>query len=261
MKLALVMMFTNELSFLKLHLPVSVQGFDGLVAMTDPNTTDGSIEFMKSMGADIRIADWHYDWGQFATQLFNFAEELGYDAACRLDSDECLTKYAGTEIKLLLQTQAALLCLPRHEFFGSRLNIRPDLYPDDQARCWWLQRGIVVQGKRHEGVWFGQHGLDEHSTDPKTRVLRVRSPSLHIFHYSWISETGIWRNQVKYQRHEQVSAGGPEHVALPADTPLVSWPTVPFDGVQPLDPNEVGIYAPFTDSFEKTSTIEVSSQQ
>lgn len=249
MKLALVMMFTNELPFLKLHLPVSLPGFDGLVAMTDPNTTDGSIEFMKSMGADIRIADWRYDWGQFATQLFNFAEELGYDAACRLDSDECLMPFAGTEIKLLLQTKATLIVFPRYEFFGSRITYRADLYPDAQARCWLLNRGITVRGRRHEGVDLTANGLSEHTEDPAYRVLRVSNP--HIFHYGWSSPTAIWRNQVKYQRHEQVSAGGPEHVALPADTPLVSWPTVPFDGVQPLDPNEVGIYAPFTDFFEK----------
>jgi hypothetical protein len=245
MRIALVLMFADgELPFLKLHLPVSSSSFDGIVALTDPKCQDGSVEYMRSLGVDVFCESWSYDWGQFATSLFNHAEALGYDAAMRLDPDEALMPDAGHEVKRLLENEAALLCFPRYEFFGDRLRVRTDLFPDYQARAWALGRGITVQGKRHEGVDLTTNGLSEHSVDPNRRVLRVESPV--IYHYGWLGREGIWRNQVKYQRHAQVSAGGPEHVAFPPDTPLVRFPTVPFTENQPVDPYEVGAIAPWS---------------
>lgn len=250
MKLALGLIFTNELPFLKLHLPVFKDSFDGIVAITDPRTTDASGFYLTSFATpsfrvNIMIRPWEYNWGEFATQLCNQAEAQGYDAIMRIDPDECLHPYAGTAIKLLLQRDATLLCFPRHEFFGDRKHVREDIYPDYQTRAWRLNRGIIVQGQRHEGVNLAQHGLSEHTAVPDIRVLRVADPYLRIFHYGWVGKQGIWRNMEKYQRHAQVSAGGPEHVAFPPDTQLVSFPTVEFTEPQPINPDECGIHAPF----------------
>ena len=246
MKLALGLMFTNEIGFLKLHLPIYKNSFDGIVALTDPRTTDGSTEFLwNEMGAAVMEKEWSYDWGDFATTLCRFAEEKGYDAIMRMDPDECLMPQAGSAIKLMLERTAALLCFPRHEFFGDRTRARADLYPDYQARAWHLNRGIRVQGKRHEGVGFAEHGLSEHTTEPKNRVYRLKDPYLHIFHYGWIGREGIYRNQVKYQSHAQVEAGGPPEVNFGEDFQLVDLPTIPFTEPQPIDPEACGIYAPF----------------
>lgn len=246
MRLALGLLFTNELDYLKLHLSAYAAEFDGIVGITDPRTTDGSLDYLQdAWNADVLVRDWTYDWGAFATQLCNYAEDKGYDAIMRMDPDECLMPYAATLIKFHLQREASLLCFPRHEFFGDRAHVRPDLYPDHQARAWRLHRGIRVQGKRHEGIDFAAHGLSEHSTDPEMHVLRLTDPYLHIFHYGWIGKQGIRRNQVKYQRHAQVEAGGPEHVALSEDTPPVSFPTLPFDGPQPIDLKYVHLTAPY----------------
>src|SRR5258706_7723815 len=125
-------MFTNELSWLRLHLPVYKDGFDGIVALTDPCTDDGSTQYLSELGADIMTANWNYDWGAFATKLVNFAEELGYDAVMRMDPDECLMPDAADEICRLLTEEAELLVFPRHEFFGDREHVRAAIYPDYQ---------------------------------------------------------------------------------------------------------------------------------
>lgn len=251
MKLALVLLFTNELAWLKLHLPVFRNSFDGIVAITDPETTDGSIVYLLSLGAHVITRQWRYHWGEFATMAFNEAERLGYDAAMRMDPDECLMPDAGHEIKRLLTEEATLLVFPRYEFFGSRRTYRADMFPDHQARAWRLRRGITVQGARHEGIDFTFHRLYEGMPDPDYRVLRVKEPV--IFHYGWCSPQAIWRNQVKYQMHAQIEAGGPSHVAFPPGTPLVNFPTVPFEGAQPIDPGVCGEFAP----FEERETVSV----
>jgi hypothetical protein len=249
MKLALGLIFTNELPFLKLHLPVYKDGFDGIVAITDPKTTDGSTEYLHSLGAAIIEYEWQYNWGDFATKLCDYAESLGYDAICRIDPDECLMPWAGSEIRLLLHRDATLLCFPRREFFGDRKHVRQDLGLDWQARAWRLRRGIVVGGKRHEGVNFAQHGLSEYTPDPNCRVLRTTSP--FIYHYGWASPRSIWDNMVKYQSHAQIDAGGPPEVAFPPGTELVTFPTIEFTESQPLDPQTIGIYAPYEDQGYK----------
>jgi hypothetical protein len=243
LRLALALMYTNELPWLKLHLPAYRDGFDGIVAITDPLTIDGSTHYLSKLGADTMTAGWNYNWGAFATKLVNFAEELGYDAVMRVDPDEMLMPGSADEIKRLLTEEAALLCFPRHEFFGDREHVRADIYPDYQARAWRLNRGIVVGGQRHEGINFMQHGLAEHTDDPANKVLRLKD--IHIFHYGWASKTGIWENMVKYQSHEQVMAGGPPEVNFPPDTPLVEFPTMPFFDDQPIDPKVCGLFAPF----------------
>src|SRR5260221_439527 len=160
----------------------------------------------------------------------------------RMDPDECLMLDAADEICRLLTEEAALLVFPRHEFFGDREHVRADIYPDYQARAWLLNRGIVVGGQRHEGINFMQHGLSEHTDDPASRVLRLKDT--HIYHYGWASKTGRWDNQVKYQSHAQVAAGGPPEGNFSPGTPLVEFQTIPFFDGQPPSPQVRGLTAP-----------------
>lgn len=249
MRIALALMFTNEIDFLKLHVPVTASTFDGIVAYTDPLTTDGSLACMNSIGADVITAPWQNDWGWAATLLANYAKELGYDGLCRIDPDEMLERSAGNQIRHLLDKEAALLVLPRYEFYGDRLHYRKDIYPDWQARAFRLDKGIVVGGKRHEGINFVQHRLSENpDTPPDRRVIRTGTNGfepIHIYHYGWSSPRAIRDSQIKYQSHAQVLAGGPPEVAPTYDPQPPDWPTVEFEGPQPLDPLEVGIYAPY----------------
>lgn len=246
MKLALCLMVNDrDLPFLKLHLPVYKDSFDGLVAIGDIDDGADAIEFMLSLRANVAIQQWQYDWGDYATRLFKVAEELGYDAAMRMDPDECLMPDAGWHIRKLLEEQAALLVFPRHEFWGDRYHVRANLWPDDQARAWHLKRGIIVQGKKHEGIGFMEHGLSEHTTDPNCRVLRIRDPHLHLYHYGWSSKTAILNAMTKYQRQAQVAMGQSPEVNFPPDQPLASHPTLPFTEPQPIDPAICGAYAPY----------------
>lgn len=243
MKLALGMIITNELHWLKFHLPVYKDSFDGIVAITDPKTTDGSIEYLHSLGAAVIQYPWRYNWGDFATKLCDYAESLGYDALMRVDPDECLMPFAGTEIKLMLQRDATLLCFPRRNFMYDRKHVWDGTYPDWQIRAWRLRRGIIVQGDKHEGVNFGQHDLRLGDPDPEHCYLRVAEP--HIYHYGWGSKTGIAYQEMKYQSQAQVAAGGPPEVAWPADRQETVFAVKSYIGTQPQDPDVVGLFAPY----------------
>lgn len=246
MKLALVLMVNNrDLPFLKLHVPVYRYSFDGLVCIGDPTDGGEAMHYMESIGATIGFSKWKYDWGSFANKVFGLAEQLGYDAAMRMDPDECLMPDAGWRIRKMLEAEASLLVFPRHEFWGDRYHVRGNVWPDDQARAWRLNRGIVVQGKKHEGVLFSAHGLAEDTTDPNCRVLRIRDPHLHIWHYCWSSKTAILNAMRKYQSQAQVAMGQSPEVNFAPDQPLAFHPTIPFTTPQPLDPDTVGPYAPF----------------
>lgn len=254
MRLALGLIFTNELHWLKLHLPVYKDSFDGIVAITDPNTKDGSIEYINSITPPrslsgfgstngVMIEPWQYNWGDFATKLANFAEFCGFDAIMRVDPDECLMPDAGHEIKRLLEEEASLVCFARYNFFNDRRHLWAGTFPDWQVRAWRLRRGIIVQGDKHEGVNFAQHDLHEDTLDPEHRYQHVTTPA--IFHYGWGSHGGIYYQQTKYQSQAQVAAGGPPQVAWPADFQIIQYPTEPFDGPQPIDPDQCGLYAPY----------------
>lgn len=243
MRLALGIIFTNELPWLKLHLPVYRESFDGIVAITDNKTTDGSIEYLHSLGAAIIQYEWEYRWGDFANKLCNYARSLRYDAIARIDPDECLFPWAGTQIKLMLQRDASLLCFARYNFFGDRRHLWSGKYPDFQPRAWRLNRGITVQGDKHEWVDFAKHDLHQDTFVPERRYQFVTDPA--IYHYGWASKGGIYYQQTKYQSQAQVAAGGPPEVAWPADFQLVQFPTEEFTGEQPLNPDVVGDFAPY----------------
>lgn len=246
MKLALCIMFTNELPYLKLHLPVYANSFDGIVALTDGRTTDGSIEYLESLGAQVRIHEWHNHWGDFATALFAMAEQLNYDAACRIDPDECLMADAGCQIKEYLDGKATLLCLSRREFVLDRCHIRTDNWPDYQARAWLLNRGIVVSGQHHEGVNYLAHGLSPDIQNQERHVVYTGDPC--IYHYGNIGRQHVLERDLHYVNVAREQAGHPPLTERPADRPFPVWPAVEeYAGVQPIDPQEVGIYAPFTD--------------
>lgn len=253
MKLALVLMINpHDLPFLKLHLPVYKDSFDGIIAIADNTEGYEAIDYVTSLGAKVTYVPWEYNWGDYATKLFDYAEHWGYDAAMRMDPDECLMPDAGYYIRNLLETEAALLVFPRHEFWGDRYHVRP-IWPDDQARAWHLRRGIIVQGKKHEGIGFMDHGLSEHTTDPHCRVLRIRDPHLHIFHYGWSSPQAIYNAMVKYQKQAQIAAGGSPEVNFASDQPLATHVTIPFGEPQPLLPEDVGIYAPFSAEVDRSA--------
>lgn len=246
MKLALVLMINDrDLPFLKLHLDVYKDSFDGICAIVDPMTDSAAMRYMEDIGAQVTFAPWQYNWGQWATWLFKFAEMQGYDAAVRMDADELIWSDAGYHFRQKLTEEATLLLLPRHEFFGDRYHVRGDLWPDHQARAWRLNRGIEVRGAKHEGIDFAAHGLAEDAADPDCKVLRLWDEKSSLYHYGWSSKTAILAAMTKYQRQAQVALGQSPEVAFPPDQPMASAPTIPYYRPQPLSPDEVGAYAPF----------------
>lgn len=248
MKLALCIMFSRgELPFLQLHLPVFKDHFDGIVSLTDDRTDDGSIAYMRQIGAKVYVLPWREDWGWSVSRLFEFAEQSGYDAAMRLDPDECVFSEAPDTVRYDLEHRATLLCFSRYEFYGDRFHYRDDVYPDWQARAWRLNRGIKVEGKRHEGVDFWACGLREgEDVHPNERVMRINSPQL--FHFGYIGKSKLRHNQLRYLNYSRIDKGQKPLATLPVGTPEVSGVKVSeFPWVQPLDPAIVGPCAPFMD--------------
>src|SRR5579859_4743418 len=237
MKLALCIMFSRgELPYLKLHLPVFKDHFDGVISLTDDRTDDGSIAYMRQIGAKVYVLPWREDWGWSVSRLFEFAEESGYDAGMRLDPYECIFPESPDTVRYDLEHKATLLCFPRYEFFYDRKQYREDLFPDWQARAWRLNRGIKVEGKRHEGVNFFDSGLREgEDVLADERVMRVNAPQL--FHYGYVGKSKIRHNQLKYLNAARIDKGQKPLFTLPVGTPEVSGvKTVEFPWMQPLDP-------------------------
>ena len=248
MKLALGLMYAQERHWLSLHLPVFAAGFDGIVAVGDDDT-DGSTQYLQSLGADVTFHKFQQDWSAQFNRVIERAEALGYDALLRLDPDEAIFRSDVEVIRKKLTYEATLLVFARHEFYGSRRQVRPDTYPDYQARAWRLGRGIRLGGAKHEGINFTEHELYEATDDPNKRVLRLTNPA--IYHYGWSSPQAIWNAMTKYQSQAQLAAGQGPEVNFPPEQPLAEHMTVPFSEEQPLDPGKVGEYAPFGPGFDR----------
>lgn len=246
MRLALCIMFSRgELPYLKLHLPVYKDHFDGIVALTDDRTDDGSIAYMRQIGARVYVLPWREDWGWSVSRLFEFAEESNFDAAMRLDPDECIFSEAPDTIRYDLENKATLLCFSRYEFFADRNHYREELFPDWQARAWRLNRGIKVEGKRHEGINFFDAGLREgEGINPNERVMRVNAPQ--IFHYGYVGKQKLRENQLKYLNYSRVDHGMEPLLTLPPGTPEINnVKTAHFPWDQPISTKICGIYAPW----------------
>ena len=237
MKIALLMMATpNDRACLDLHLPVFKDAFDGFLALTDADNT----KFMSEMylrGAITFGVHFRNDW----SEAFNFglkrAEEMGFDVVVRIDPDELIWPEIVPSLKEKFKLGAKLVHLPRYNFFPDRKHHRFNIYPDPQSRAVRLGCGLKLFGKRHETV-------DGSQLQTGTENIISTDWQDHIFHYSWVGDR-ILKQQLRYYNDARIDGGLEPVSELPPDSKFPDWPVVPFEGRQPLDPDVIGINAPW----------------
>jgi hypothetical protein len=239
MKLCLLMMVTaGESPYLRLHLPVYVDQFDGAVVLLQRGQ-DFEAE-AQALQATVKpydrlewlVRDFHNDWSEFLNIGIEYAEYRKYDAIMRLDPDEVLFAADISKIRTALE-RADILMFPRRNFFGDRLHYATDHWPDYQARAFKLNKGTRYVGQHHEGP---------HCAGPLLTLDDVV-----IYHYGWVGKQRIRERALHYMNVAREAGGLPPLTEYPADQPDPVWPTAPFDGPQPIDPRVVGMYAPFNE--------------
>lgn len=230
MRLALALMFLDEAHWLRLHLPSMLPAVDGLIGL-DGGSTDDSADVIRAFGGKVFERPFDWNFGAQAQALLDAVESEGYDAVLRLDPDEIITPEDIEIVRRELERgQYHLLLLPRIDFSFDRVSRSPDLdWP--QWRAWLLHRGIRY------------HDFLVHETPKLPDGLLTWQMPVCIYHYGNLVDP--------YTRHWR----GLTYKALIDKTPLppfepvpTPWyPTVPYHGTHPLDPEEIGLTAPFTD--------------
>lgn len=237
-QVALGMMVYNELPWLELHFKDVFNNFPGAVVV-DSYSTDGTTEFLESLGVRVIQREFHDNWSEHFNHVINQAEDDGYNGIIRLDPDESMHASDIVAAQSLLKTYK-LLCFSRYNFWGDRMHYCPQLFPDWQARAWQLGLGIRLEGKRHEGVNFGNFNLTENYSDLLESHDVVRAPHLRIYHYGDIVDRTL-----KYMNYSRIDQGLEPLKELPEGQPPAWRFNIPYIGTQPYNLSHIRLRAPF----------------
>jgi len=246
MKMALGFMFQNEAAWINLHLPVLLKSamVDGVVAI-DGGSTDGGRQVIESLGGQVRDRVWDWKPCEQENAVIQFAEAEGYDALMLVAPDELWFPEHLDQIKMFLAGgQYKALRFPTYNFMKDRLHYSPvpPYYPDAHVRAWMLNEGV-----RHVGALDSVPNTDALGWYEGDKLLSV--PHIHLYHYAHIKNRAWYT--LKGLNFHRVKDGLSPLGELPEGTPLAAYPmTIPFVGVQPLDPS-VGKRAPLP-YFEET---------
>lgn len=233
-KIALAMMFQNEVDWLKLHVPAMLSAVDGVVAL-DGGSADGGDEWLRSIGAEVYAREFDWNFGAQAQFLLECVErsEVGYDYILRLDPDEIMFPEDIISIKSMLESgKYHLLHLPRVNFIRDRLHYSKTLDVFNQWRAWTLHKGIKY------------HDVKVHETPkvPANSGIKTHVVNQRIFHYGNIKDA--------YDRHFRglVYKSIIQKEDMPVFDPVATpwYPNEPFTDAQPLDPYEIGFRAPLS---------------
>lgn len=255
MKLALGMMVHEDLDFLRLHLPVFAECFDGIIMVVETQEEINSIysllrEVIPTYDRTVYILnrEFHNNWSEMFNHILDQAELTGldgaFDAIVRLDPDEAIMPYDVEAIRDLLE-EYSVLCFARYNFWGDRLHYTPGIYPDWQCRAWRLNKGIRLGGQHHEGVGWTEYGLYEGDPVADTPRAVLRVPSINIYHYGNVGKERILERDLHYVNVAREKAGHPPLTELPEGREFPTRHSILFHGPQPLDPFEAGVYAPY----------------
>lgn len=239
MRLCLLMMVTaGEAPYLRMNLPHIANEFDGVVVVWQRGQDiEQEVQvFRDSVQQSERlewiVRDWHNDWSEFLNAGIEMAEQSHYDAVMRLDPDETLFSADVSRIRALLE-QYDIVAFPRRNFFGDRLHYATSHWPDYQRRGIRLHKGTRYKGQHHEGPHCeGPHYVAE---------------DIVIYHYGWVGKPRIRERALHYMNVAREGTDLPKLTEYPPEAETPVWPTEPYDGPQPVDPREVGIFAPWSE--------------
>lgn len=247
MKLALAVAFQNEKPWLRLHAPVWMKGPFYLKIALDGGSRDGGGAYLADLGFQVHVRSFDWDFGAHMNCLLGWCRAAGCDAVLRLDPDEVMFPADMAAVRETLLVYKVLR-LGRWNFINDRLSYFPYTYPDYQTRAFWLADGIQYSGKVHETLEdsFRQIGWRENGGSGQGEREIVMAPDLAIYHYGELG-VGTPRFTLKHANYRLIAAHQPPLTNLPEDFPLDTTPRfgLPFRGAQPLDPHQVGIFAPF----------------
>lgn len=236
MKLALLMMVhAGEAPYLRLHLPVFAKCFDGIMIIFERGQDiETEVEAVRDARSDVEwiVRDFDGDWAKMLNQGIEAVELSGirYDAVLRLDPDEAMFPEDIIDIRMSLEHDP-VLALPRYNFWGDRLHYidKHPWWPDHQTRAFRLNCGYHYEGQHHEHL-------------VADRVMVDPAP---IYHYGWVGKQRILERDFHYLQVAREKEGLPPLAERPADREFPQHEVAEFKGVQPIDPNVVGIYAPY----------------
>lgn len=238
MKLGLLMMVTaGEAPYLHMNLPPYVNQFDGAIVVLqgDQNTHQEEEVFYENVHPRLFewvVCDWHNNWSEFLNAGLERAEQSGYDAVMRLDPDETLFGADVAQVRELLE-QYDIVGFPRRNFFGDRLHYATSHWPDYQQRGIRLHKGTRYKGQHHEGP---------HCSGP-----HYIASDIVIYHYGWVGKPRIRERALHYMNVAREAGNLPPLSEYPPEAEIPVWPTLPYDGLQPIDPQVVGIYSPWSE--------------
>ncbi len=233
-RLALAFMMQNDAHWLTLHLPLFQDSgvFDGAVCV-DGGSTDVSVLYVESLGVSVyrRAFDWNF--GVQGNFLIQCCEAEGYDALLRIDPDETMFPQDMRRVREALQQHpGTLIGLQRRHFVGDRRHVHRDWQHDPQWRAWNLSdRRRYPEGQRVHEV--PSHGVTD----------RLLLDDVYLFHYGYLKSAA----EVNYRTavYEALKQGVPLPKREDYADSTMDIPCVPYDGAQPLDPQVIGIHAPF----------------
>jgi len=183
MKIALGIVCTDELNFLKRHVPSLMPHFDG-VFVCDGGSTDGSVEYLKALGVNLSQGDFgrYSTWDEPAHKntVIKEAEKAGFGWMLSLDADETMFPEEIENAKGFMDSHNQMLVFPRIEFFGDIHHYKHSLYPDYQGRAFPLNRGFYWGKPIHSVLYKGK---DELSCWETKKFIIV--PNAQIYHYGW----------------------------------------------------------------------------
>ena len=247
MRLVLGFLFCDrDFPYLKLHLPVVKDAFDGVVALTDFRCSPEPVAWLREQGVTVNFEDWRDDWSHALNTLTWRCEVQGFDTYMRLDPDELV--FPG-DVALVRQAldEAPLVYLNKLNFWYDRRHVSAQ--PNWLPYAFRLGRGIGFSGKRHENI------------NPTGRTIGALAPiKPQIFHYGWLRDT-LMDRELRYLNMAQRDAGQPEAASIPpidrnerrpeayrAHAGYFTSSTLrEYTDPQPLDPNECGAFAPWED--------------
>lgn len=232
MKLILALMVQDEAHWLRLHLPVYLDSgaFDAVIAV-DGGSTDDTVAVLQGFGAKVFHRTFSLNWSAQGNFLIACCEAEGGTHLIRCDPDELMHPHdLRTARDLLAEGTHDMLAFPRYNFIGDRLHHREDWLPDYQQRAWALNRGIHYSG---EAV---------HET-PVNAMYTLYCTDIPIYHYAWIAPAPERAYRTALYQAAQNGTALPNRGDYAGYT--LTIPRVPFTEAQPLDPQQIGVRAPY----------------
>lgn len=233
MRFCLAFMMQNEADWLKLHVPawLKATSVDGLVAV-DGGSTDGGGDYLRSLGATVEYRQW--DWKPLDQEnaVIELAERAGYDAMLLTAPDELWWAQDIDIAKAALSTQDSALSYRTVNFVKDRLHYAPNApyWPDPHIRAWRLNQGV-----RHVGA------IDSVPAIPREKVVNM---SGLMYHYSSIKDRRFY-NWKGHNFHRVKNGQLPLEIPWQEFEPAPLPEHVPYDAPQPLDPQIIGVRAPY----------------